>query len=301
MNNQKKAYFYSIAAILFWSTIASAFKLTLRYLDFLQLILYATAVAIVILFSILLLQNKVTQIKQLSLKDYINSAFLGFLNPFLYYAVLLKAYTLLPAQEAGTLNYTWPVMLVLLSIPLLKQKIGFTSIFAIMVSFFGVVIVGTRGDLTSLKFNNPFGVSLAVSSSVVWALFWIFNMKDKRDDVVKLFINFVFGFFYLLIANVLFNKLVLPEIKGIIGIMYIGLFELGITYVLWLKALKYSETTAKVGNLIFLSPFLSLFFINIFVGEKILFSTVTGLVFIVGGILLQQYSQHFRGLTKTNK
>lgn len=301
MNNQKKAYFYSIAAILLWSTIASAFKLTLRYLDFLQLILYATAVAIVILFSILLLQNKVTQIKQLSLKDYINSAFLGFLNPFLYYAVLLKAYTLLPAQEAGTLNYTWPVMLVLLSIPLLKQKIGFTSIFAIMVSFFGVVIVGTRGDLTSLKFNNPFGVSLAVSSSVVWALFWIFNMKDKRDDVVKLFINFVFGFFYLLIANVLFNKLVLPEIKGIIGIMYIGLFELGITYVLWLKALKYSETTAKVGNLIFLSPFLSLFFINIFVGEKILFSTVTGLVFIVGGILLQQYSQHFRGLTKTKE
>lgn len=301
MNNQKKAYFYSIAAILLWSTIASAFKLTLRYLDFLQLILYATAVAIVILFSILLLQNKVTQIKQLSLKDYINSAFLGFLNPFLYYAVLLKAYTLLPAQEAGALNYTWPVMLVLLSIPLLKQKIGFTSIFAIMVSFFGVVIVGTRGDLTSLTFNNPFGVSLAVSSSVAWALFWIFNMKDKRDDVVKLFINFVFGFFYLLIANVLFNKLVLPEIKGIIGIMYIGLFELGITYVLWLKALKYSETTAKVGNLIFLSPFLSLFFINIFVGEKILFSTVTGLVFIVGGILLQQYSQHFRGLTKTKK
>lgn len=301
MNNQKKAYFYSIAAILLWSTIASAFKLTLRYLDFLQLILYATAVAIVILFSILLLQNKVTQIKQLSLKDYINSAFLGFLNPFLYYTVLLKAYTLLPAQEAGTLNYTWPVMLVLLSIPLLKQKIGFTSIFAIMVSFFGVVIVGTRGDLTSLKFNNPFGVSLAVSSSIVWALFWIFNMKDKRDDVVKLFMNFVFGFFYLLIANVLFNKLAFPEIKGIIGIMYIGLFELGITYVLWRKALKYSETTAKVSNLIFLSPFLSLFFINIFVGEKILFSTVTGLVFIVGGILLQQYSQHFRGLTKTIK
>lgn len=301
MNNQKKAYFYSIAAILFWSTIASSFKLTLRYLDFLQLILHATAVAIVILFSILLLQNKVRQIKQFSLKDYINSAFLGFLNPFLYYAVLLKAYTLLPAQEAGTLNYTWPVMLVLLSIPLLKQKIGFTSIFAIMVSFFGVVIVGTRGDLTSLKFNNPFGVSLAVSSSVVWALFWIFNMKDKRDDVAKLFLNFVFGFFYLLIANVLFNKLAFPEIKGIIGIMYIGLFELGITYVLWLKALKYSETTAKVGNLIFLSPFLSLFFINIFVGEKILFSTVTGLVFIVGGILLQQYSQHFRGLTKTKE
>ena len=301
MNNQNKAYTLALTAILFWSPVASVFKITLRYVDFLQLILYATALAIMLLFFVLLLQNKVHQLKALTLKDYVNSAFLGMLNPFLYYVILLKAYSLLPAQEAGTLNYAWPVMLVLLSIPLLKQKIGFTSILAITVSFFGVVIIGTRGELTSLKFNNPIGVSLAVSSSVVWALFWILNMKDKRDEVVKLFINFIFGFVYLLLANLFSPTLLIPEIKGLIGIMYVGLFELGITYVLWLKALKYSETTAKISNLIFLSPFLSLFFINIFIGEKILFSTITGLVFIVGGIFLQQYSRHFRVLTKMKK
>ena len=64
---------------------------------------------------------------------------------------------------------------------------------------------------------------------------------------------------------------------------------MGITFVLWLKALKFSATTAKVSNLIYLSPFLSLVFIRFIVGETILLSTLTGLVFIVGGILLQQY------------
>ena len=137
---------------------------------------------------------------------------------------------------------------------------------------------------------------LAVGSSVIWALFWIFNMKDKRDEVVKLFLNFIFGFLYLLVTIIFFHKLIIPEIKGIIGVIYIGLFELGIAYILWLKALKYSETTAKVSNLIFLSPFLSLFLIKIIVREKIFVSTLIGLIFIVGGILLQQYNQRFKPL-----
>jgi drug/metabolite transporter (DMT)-like permease len=294
MKNQNKAYILALAAILFWSTIASVFKLTLRYLDFLQVILFASAVSIVILFIFLAMQGKISQLKELTPKDYLNSAFLGFLNPFLYYVVLLKAYSLLPAQEAGTLNYTWPVMLVLLSIPLLKQKIGFKNIIAIVISFFGVIIIGTRGDLLSLQFNRPLGVSLAVGSSVVWALYWIFNIRDKRDEIVKLFVNFLFGFVYILVLTVFTNGISLPVSKAMLGITYVGLFEMGITYILWLKALKYSKTTAKVSNLIFLSPFLSLFFINIFVGEKILFSTIIGLVFIVTGILLQQFSQNYK-------
>ena len=40
----------------------------------------------------------------------------------LYYLILLKAYQLLPAQVAQPLNMIWPVILVFLSVPILKQK-----------------------------------------------------------------------------------------------------------------------------------------------------------------------------------
>ncbi len=63
---------------------------------------------------------------------------------------------------------------------------------------------------------------------------------------------------------------------------------MGITFVLWLSALKLSENTAKVGNLIFISPFLSLIFIHYLVGEDILTSTFMGLVLIIAGLLIQQ-------------
>ncbi|MGB2697415.1 MAG: DMT family transporter, partial [Candidatus Zixiibacteriota bacterium] len=145
MERQKQAYTYAIITILFWSTMASAFKVSLRYVDFLQLLFYSSFVSILVLFFILLIQNKFHLLKSYTGKDYLHSALLGFLNPFIYYVVLFKAYSLLRAQEAQPLNYTWQIMLVLLSIPLLKQKIKPLGILAIFISFFGVFVISTQG------------------------------------------------------------------------------------------------------------------------------------------------------------
>ncbi|MGB2989484.1 MAG: DMT family transporter [Candidatus Zixiibacteriota bacterium] len=289
MEKQKQAYLYAITAVLFWSTVASAFKVSLRYLDFLQLLFFSSIASIIIFFLILLIQNKLSFFKEYSGKDYLRSAMLGFLNPFLYYVVLFKAYSLLPAQEAQPLNYTWSIVLVLLSIPILRQKIGLKSILAILISYFGVLVISTRGDIFGLTFSNPTGVFLALGSSVIWALFWIYNIKDKRDEVAKLFLNFLFGVVFILIAMLLSSRLRIPSGAGLAGAAYVGIFEMGITFVLWLKALKLSRTTAQVSNLIYLSPFVSLVLIRFVVGETILISTIIGLIFIVAGIIMQQH------------
>jgi len=289
MKRQTKAYFFAIIVILFWSTMSSAFKITLRYIDFPFMLLIASFSSVLVFFLILLFQKKIILLRKLKFKDVLHSAFIGFLNPFLYYFVLFKAYTLLMAQEAGTLNYVWPIVLVLLSIPILKQKIGLKSIIAIFVSFFGIIIISTQGRLLSLEFTNIYGVLLALGSALFWALFWLLNLKDKREEVSKLFLNFTFGFIYILITTFFVSDFSMPETKGIIGSVYIGIFEMGITYILWLKALKYSTNTAKVSNLVFLSPFIALIIIRLTVGEEILFSTFVGLIFIVSGIILQRY------------
>jgi drug/metabolite transporter (DMT)-like permease len=288
MEKQKQAYLYGITAVFFWSTVASAFKVSLRYLDFLQLLFFSTIASIVILFVILVVQNKLSLLKQNSPKDYLRSAILGFLNPFLYYVVLLKAYSLLPAQEAQPLNYTWSIVLVLLSIPLLGQRIKLKSILAVVVSYFGVFIISTRGDLFGLTFSNPQGVALALGSSVIWALFWIYNVKDKRDEAARLFLNSCFGLVFVSIVMLASSRMIIPDVEGFLGATYVGFFEMGITFVFWLKALRLSRTTAQVSNLIYLSPFLSLVLIHLIVGETIMLSTIVGLVFIVAGIIMQQ-------------
>lgn len=289
MTKQNSAYIFALAAILFWSTMSSAFKITLRFIDFRLMLLFACASSVVILFLILIIQGNLKQLQTLSIKQIGNSAILGLLNPFAYYLILFKAYDLLAAQIAGTLNYFWPVVLVLLSIPLLKQKISYKSILALLISFFGIIIISTEGNILNLEFNNLYGVLLAVGSALFWALYWIFNMKDKREEVSKLFLNFCFGLFYILLAIIIWGDFQIPNTKGLIGSIYIGLFEMGITYILWLKALSLSANTAKVSNLVYLSPFIALLVIHLTVGEDILLSTFIGLFFIISGIIIQKY------------
>ncbi|MCK5029599.1 MAG: DMT family transporter, partial [Bacteroidales bacterium] len=162
MKNQSKAYIYAGLTILFWGTSASAFKIGLRHIDYFQLLFIATTTAVLFLFFILLYQKKLILIKQLSIKDYSHSTLLGFLNPFLYYTVLFIAYSLLPAQVAQPLNFVWPITLVLLSVPILKQKLKLKSILALLLSFIGVILISSEGNIMNMKFSNPLGVFLAL-------------------------------------------------------------------------------------------------------------------------------------------
>lgn len=288
MSNVRKSFLYAIAAILLWSTVGTAFKITLGYLNYAQLLLFASLVSVIILGILVVFNKQTSLISKTTRKELGYSALLGFLNPFAYYLILFKAYSLLKAQEAVALNYIWPMMLVLLSVPILKQKIKLISVIALFVSFAGAIVIATQGKPFSLDLTEPFGVALALSSALFWALFWLLNVRDKREETLKLFMNFLFGFLYTLIYCAFTGNLVIPELNGALGSVYIGLFEMGITFVLWLKALKYAVNTAKVSNLVYLSPFLSLMFISVIIGEKILPSTLAGLVLIISGIILQQ-------------
>jgi len=295
MERQTKAYLYAGATVLLWSTVASAFKLTLGHLGFLEMLLGASVVSFTALLLIVLAQGKIAAVLACTKEDIARSAALGFLNPFFYYVILFKAYSVLPAQEAQPLNWTWPIMLVLLSIAILKQPIRWVNVLAIVISFSGVLVISTRGDVLAFRFTNLPGAMLALGSSVIWALYWIYNVKDRRDEIVKLLLNFAFGSLFTLAAVLFFGDLRVPPTAGLLGILWIGLFEMGITFVTWLKALQLSRTTAQVSNLVYAAPFLSLFLIHFIVGEEILPSTVMGLFLIVAGVIVQQYASRGKG------
>ena len=294
MTDSKKALVYGLATVAIGSTVASALKLALRGLEPLQLLLLACAASIVALAGILALQGKLGEVFRLGRRETLRCALLGALNPFLYYTILFKAYDLLPAQEAQPINYTWAVTLSLLSVPLLGQKLSAKDLGAILLSYFGVVVISTHGDLLGLHFSDLTGVGLALGSTVIWALYWIFNTRSQAHPMAGLLLSFLTGFPLILIATLVFTDL--PELtaSSLLAATYVGFFEMGITFALWLTAMKYAALpdgggTARVANLIFLSPFLSLVFIHFLVGETILPATVAGLGFIIAGNALMQY------------
>ncbi len=286
--NSNKAYFFAGLSVIFWSTVATSFKLALREYDFIQLIFYASVVTVVLLFIVLLFQGKTNQIFKQTKRQWLYSLLMGAFNPLLYYLVLFKAYSLLPAQVAQPLNMIWPITLALLSVPFLHQKISWISIVALLISFAGVFFISSQGGFDGFRNTNSLGVFLAVGSSVLWSLYWIFNVRDKRDEIIKLFLNFAIGVIYLAPVVFLFSSFQIKPGVGLAAIIYSGIFEVGITYVLWLKAMNLTTSNAKIGNLVFFAPFLSLVFIHFILQETIFITTFIGLIFIISGVLVQQ-------------
>jgi drug/metabolite transporter (DMT)-like permease len=294
MSSNKKAILFAGLAVLFWSTVATSFKLALREYDFIQLIFYASVVTVILLFAVLIIQGRTREIFRQTRKQWLYSFLMGAFNPLLYYLVLFKAYSLLPAQVAQPLNMVWPITLALLSVPLLGQKISWISFVALLISFAGVFFISSQGGIDGFRKTNMLGVSLAVGSSLLWSLYWIFNVRDRRDEVVKLFLNFLIGSVYLIPVVALFSSFEIKPGTGLAAVIYSGIFEVGITYVLWLKAMNLTTSNAKIGNLVFFAPFLSLVFIHFILKEDIYLTTFIGLIFIVSGVLVQQLDRKGR-------
>ncbi len=287
--DQKKAYLFGISSVAIWSTVATAFKLSLKYTSVINLLFFASIVSTLVLFFTIIIEKKIEMLKQLDLKDLLYSFVLGMLNPFLYYIILFYAYDLLRAQEAQAINYTWAITLSIMAYFFLGQKLTFGDIVGLLLSYFGVYLIATKGEIFSLNFKtSPMGIVLALLSTIIWALYWVLNTKDKLDPTLRLFLNFVFGSIaitILFLLNLSHNSI---SLYGVLGSIYVGLFEMGITFLLWSKALKLAESTAKISILIYLSPFLSLFFIHFLVGEKIYLSTIIALILIISGIAIQK-------------
>jgi drug/metabolite transporter (DMT)-like permease len=288
MEKAKQSYLFAGLAIFFWSTIPTAFKIALGELSVLPMLTIASIVSTLLLLIIILAEGKFPMIRKMTISEVLNSAILGLINPFLYYIILLKAYQLLPAQVAQPLNMIWPIIIVFLSVPLLGQKIAAKSYAALLISFAGVYLISSQGQPLRPGRSDTLGVILATGSSIFWALYFILNVRDKRDESVKLFTNFLFASCYLIIALFITGDINQPfTSKGILASVYVGIFEMGISFYFWLKALQLAKTTDKVSTLVFLAPFLSLVFIHFILHEPVYITTPLGLLMIISGIFVQ--------------
>jgi len=289
MKRSQKSYLYAFTAVLIWSTVATAFTMTLRIMDKAELLLWSFIVSFFILGLIILFTDRVEKLRRYLYVHWKRALLLGTVNPFSYYLILFYAYELLPAQEAQAINYTWALMLAYLSVPLLKHTLNRWDIISGIICYLGVVIIATHGQCSSLTFSNALGVSMALLSTVFWALYWIMVTRYDEDTVVVLFANFGVGIFWIIGYIFYFDiPLSFSLSMGYWGAVYIGLFEMGVTFVLWGKAMALAQNTSHISNLIFLSPILSLFFLYSIAKEPILPSTVVALGLIISGLALQK-------------
>lgn len=289
MIENRKSLVYAGIAILSWSTVATAFKMSLRYFSHYEMLIVASFTALLIFAIAMTCQRKWHLLKQLSKKQWIVSALIGALNPVAYYLVLFKAYNLLPAQVAQPINYSWPIILLVLLALFANEPIPKKKYVGMVLSLSGVALISLgSGGINGASFPIS-GLLLALLSALLWAAFWMVNnLNKKTDGTVNLFMSFLHGSVYLLIGT-LFFEVDLRSIPGVASSIYVGALEMGIPFIFFSLALRQTNNPTLINQLCYLSPFISLFIIHIVLGEQIYHTTYIGLFLIIFGILFNEY------------
>lgn len=285
MNQDRQAILYGLGAVALWSTVATAFKVALTWMSPLELMWLAALVSWAFMLVLVVKQGHLTEALR---RGWRTAAWAGLMNPVAYYLVLFAVYDRLPGQEAMALNYTWALAMALLAVPILGQRLTRVDMVAGLIAYAGVWVIATRGNVFNVNFADPLGVVLALVSTLLWALYWLLNARDERAPLVAQWQNFSVGLPVLTLLLMVGPGFSWHGWQALGAGVYVGLFEMGVAFILWQMAVRKVSRTAKVSNLIFLSPPISLLLLYLVVNEPLLVSTLIGLLLILSGLAIQQ-------------
>ena len=290
--SNQESLLFGLMAVGLWSTMATAFKWALLYTTPMQLITVATTVSWLFFAMRLAVSGSLRSVMEVPRTIRWRCLILGLLNPGLYYWILFQAYDLLPAQDAMAINYTWGLTLPLIASLFSKIVPTRSEIGLALLSYLGILIIVTDGDLSAFEFTAPLGVLLALLSTVIWGLSWVLNSRFvdtyQLNPEVTLFLNFTAATPILWLLTTLSDGAIALTWASILSGLYVGLFEMGIAFVLWMNALRLTNNPIRVSSLISLAPPISLVLITTVLGEPIAQSTLLGLVVILLGLAGQQ-------------
>ncbi len=282
----KKQYIYAGISIFLWSTTATVTKLLLSTINSMQILLVSSFFASIFLLTVNILKGNLKELKNYKAKDYIQITGIGLLGTFLYNMFLYLGINKMQASQAFIINYLWPIMTIIFACIILKEKLTFRKIFAVFLSFMGVIIVTSNGNLLNIQKDTLLGALYCILAAISYGLFSVLNKQKNYNKFLSMMLYYFSSFIVSLTYTIISKGWFSFEFTQSIGLIWIGVFTSAIAFTCWAIALEKVET-AKISNLAYITPFLSLIWTGLILKDKISIYSVIGLFFIVLGIIIQ--------------
>lgn len=281
----KKIYTLVATAIFFWSTMATVSKILLGSFSQYQLLCVSTLFGSAALLLFNLFTGKLKMITEYSAKDILLMILIGLCGNFFYYVGYYGGAKLMPASTAFVVNYSWPMMSVLFACMLLKEKLTVRKGIAFALSFLGVIII-SGSSLSSLDTDLLIGTLLCLMGAAFYGLFTALTKKFQYDVTMLMMLSFFVSFALSLVINLAMDTDWSMNVPQALGFAWNGIFTMAGGSVCWALALDRGDT-AKISNLAYITPVLSLFWVFVFLHEPIALTTLLGLAVILIGIFIQ--------------
>lgn len=296
----RKSYIYAGITVLIWSTLATAAKIVLNDIPNFQALALSGFSAFLFLLIVNIINGSIKEMKNYKAKDYLIMSGLGFLGLFMYSALYYYGISVLSSQEACILNYLWPMMIVIFACVILKEKLTVKKIIAIIMSFAGIVVL-SLGSGEPASGNKLLGIIACAAAAVCYGLFSVLNKKHSLSQSVTMMWFWLVTAICSTAAGLIFEKWQAISGTQFLGIAWLGIVVNAIAYLLWAIALKNAEDSAKIANLAYLVPFLSIVISALVLKEQLSVNAVIAIALIIGGILLQSVNIKKAGLKPTEE
>lgn len=282
----KKSYLFAGVSIFCWSTAAVVAKLMMKGLTNFQLLFISAFFAGISLLVFSVLTERRKLFSKYRPKDYFIMILCGLPGTLLYYVFFYAGTDKMPlASQALIVNYLWPIMSVIFASVILKEKLTGRKILAFVVSFVGVAVVAGQ-DILNLNKDSLIGALFCILGAVCYGIYTALNRKVNYDKFISLSMSYFTTCIITGVIIALQGKMFLPTAPQLGGFFWNGVFAIAAANVSWLYALTGSDT-AKISNLAYTTPFVSLVWSSLILKEKISIFSVIGLIIIISGIFIQ--------------
>lgn len=285
MSAKTKGTVFVLICVSLWALIPVVAKLGQATLDNHQFLFWSSLVSFVVLAITSTVAGTIGEIKRYSTKDWLYISFLGLLGTYIYYLFLYLGYSRAIGMEVLVFQYSWPILIVVFSIPILKEKLTVKKSVALILGFIGVITVLTKGEFQNINVSNPSVIALVAAGASCFALFSVLSKTVVKESYSVVVVYFFAACVASFISMLYFSEFAFPSTPEIIPVLLNGVFVNGISYIFWVVALKSTEAS-YLAPFTFITPILSALYLVFFFGEDFILAYGVGLFCIVTGGLV---------------
>ena len=216
----------------------------------------------------------------------------------LNWVFLFESYNYTSVATGTLCNYMCPIIVIILSPLILKEKLNLINVICVVVSLIGMVFVSGILETGFNDKNTLIGVCFGLISAFLYATVIFLNKKMKQVDSYSKTLIQLFSIAVVMFIYTMFNK-GFPnehlELKVIILLIVIGVVYTGVAYVLYFTGMK-DMKAQNIAILSIIDPVFAVILSAIILSEPLSILTIIGAVLILSSTVVSELA----GIKKTN-
>ncbi|MBQ1490631.1 MAG: DMT family transporter, partial [Blautia sp.] len=200
--------------------------------------------------------------------------------------LLFDAYNHTSVQVATLCYYMQPTLVMLLSVPVFKEKMTAKRLFCCLLAALGMVLVS--GVLTGESTGDGLGIAMGLGAAVLYSMVVLLNKSLAGINLMKKTMAQLLSAAFVLLPYLLWTeKGGLPSFTGkeLFILLVVGIFHTGICYALYFGSMD-ALPAQTVALYSYIDPVTALLLSALLLGESLTGQGILGAIFILGAALL---------------